>query len=444
MKTEEEKKLDDIFSKGLQHPNDHSPYVEDDWGAMEAMLDKHKRRPAIIYWLPVLAGVAALLLVVIGWWLLKPAAPQHPVQQIASQIKKQSNSVDTVERIAKRSDTSERLIAKQNSDKDETKPAKEGSSVAQPLLVAKPNMQKPATVKNYAAIAPQIAKQTTNYKSVVTNPAVKSPDTVMLAQNASKPNSANTNGPIVNAAVDVPRADNVTANPAANTVAANTTPKPGTDVASNKIKLKRAVMAYRPQFALSVLGSTDINGVGSFQGGSQGKGNTVGLLFSVGVSKRFTFSTGAVYSSKPYITGFNNYHTAYQFPTDPLNVKADCRVLDIPLNVDYSLFGNYRNKLSIGTGLSSYIMLREHYQYNYANTYVTGPASYTVPNTNKYFLGVLNLQATYQRQLNSKFGLSVQPFMKLPLTNIGAGQVKLQTTGVALGITWNLNSTSNP
>jgi hypothetical protein len=444
MKTEEEKKLDDIFSKGLQHPNDHSPYMEDDWNAMEAMLDKHKKRPAIIYWLPVLAGVAALLLVVVGWWLLRPAAPQH-VQQVASQVKKHSNSVDTSERIAKRTDTSGRLIAKQNSGKGETKPANERSSTAQPLFAAKPNRQKQASINYYTAVAPQVAKQTTNNKPVVTNHAVKSPDTVMLAQNGNKPNTANINGAIVNTVVDIPRANNVAANTAPNTVAANTAPKTGTDEAtSNKIKPKRAVMAYRPQYALSVLGSSDINGVGSFQGGAQGKGNTVGLLFSAGVSKRFTISTGAVYSSKPYLTGFDNYHSAFQFATDPLSVKADCRVLDIPLNVDYSLFGNYKNKLSVGTGLSSYIMLHENYQFNYADPYYAGPSSYTVPHTNKYFLGVLNLQATYQRQLNSKFSLSAQPFLKLPLTNIGAGQAKLQTTGLALGVTWNLNSTSNP
>jgi len=444
MKTEEEKKLDDIFSKGLQHPNDHSPYMEDDWNAMEAMLDKHKKRPAIIYWLPVLAGVAALLLVVVGWWLLRPAVPQH-AQQVANHIKKQRNNADTAERIAKRIDTSERSIAKQNNIKNNTRDINKSSNVSQQLFAVKRGThQKQANSNNYAAVAPQVTKQMTGNKQAATTPAVKSPDTVMLAQNVNKKNQANAGGVAVNAAVDIPRANDVAANPATNGVAANTAPKLGTDVASNKIKPKRAVMAYRPQFALSVLGSTDINGVGSFQGGAQGKGNTVGLLFSAGVSKRFTISTGAVYSSKPYLTGFDNYHSAFQFATDPLSVKADCRVLDIPLNVDYSLFGNYKNKLSVGTGLSSYIMLHENYQFNYADPYYAGPSSYTVPHTNKYFLGVLNLQATYQRQLNSKFSLSAQPFLKLPLTNIGAGQAKLQTTGLALGVTWNLNSSSNP
>jgi hypothetical protein len=55
---------------------------------------------------------------------------------------------------------------------------------------------------------------------------------------------------------------------------------------------------------------------------------------------------------------------------------------------------------------------------------------------------VANLSATYQRQLNSKIALDVQPYLKLPLTDLGYGQVRLQTTGVAVGLTWNLNPLS--
>jgi hypothetical protein len=125
-------------------------------------------------------------------------------------------------------------------------------------------------------------------------------------------------------------------------------------------------------------------------------------------------------------------------------VTADCRMLDIPLNIGYQVYHKQQNRISVGTGLSSYIMLKENYHYNYAAPYTVGPASYSVPNSNKYFFGVLNLNATYERQINSKVGISVAPYLKLPLTNIGNSQVRLQTTGVAIGVSWNLNSLSKP
>jgi hypothetical protein len=93
----------------------------------------------------------------------------------------------------------------------------------------------------------------------------------------------------------------------------------------------------------------------------------------------------------------------------------------------------------VGTGLSSYIMLRENYTYQYAVPTTRGPRNYSVTSPGKYFFGVLNLQATYQRQVNSKFGVSLQPYLKLPLGDVGASKVRLQSAGVALGVNWNIN-----
>jgi len=204
--------------------------------------------------------------------------------------------------------------------------------------------------------------------------------------------------------------------------------------------LNKPKEAYRPQYAISVLAAPDINGVGSFQ---QGKvGTNFGLLFSAGLFKKISLSTGVLYSVKPYTESFQDYHTKYQFPVTPVNVTADCRMLDIPLNLGYELYNKHQSKITVGTGLSSYIMLHESYKFNYTDSYsyTTGPANYNVPGVNKYFFGVLNLNATYQRQLNSNVGISLQPYLKLPLTNLGYSQVRLQTTGVAIGVTWNFNS----
>ena len=204
----------------------------------------------------------------------------------------------------------------------------------------------------------------------------------------------------------------------------------------------KKTVGYRPQLTLSVIAAPDINGVGSFQ---QSKvGTNEGLLFSVGLSRKFTVSTGAIYSVKPYITGFENYHTPYQFPTNPVDVTADCRMLDIPVNLGYTIYNRHQNSVAIGTGLSSYLMLHESYKFNYANTYITGPSQFTVPNSDGYYFSIVNLNATFQHQVNSKVGFTVQPYVKLPLSSVGYSQVKLQTTGVALGLTWNLTSSSRP
>src|SRR5271154_5885249 len=72
MNNEKDKNLDDLFSKKLQDPANEAGFREEDWDSLESMLDERKKRRGIIYWLPVLGSVAALLLLFLGWWALRP------------------------------------------------------------------------------------------------------------------------------------------------------------------------------------------------------------------------------------------------------------------------------------------------------------------------------------------------------------------------------------
>ncbi len=226
---------------------------------------------------------------------------------------------------------------------------------------------------------------------------------------------------------------------APNALASATVTAPSSVKVGNKQK-----MGSHPQYAVSVWASSDLNGVNSaFQ---QSKiGGNFGVAFSVTFAQKWTISTGVNYDIKPYLTSFDNYHTNYQFKNPPTTVNADCRMLEIPLLVNYRIYSQRANRISLGTGLSSYFMLREDYQFNYADSYyATGPTHYTVINKNKNIFSVLNLNATYGHQINSKMGVILQPYLKVPLTDVGASQVRLQSSGVALGLSWNLSAFSKP
>ncbi|MGZ3776937.1 MAG: hypothetical protein ACXVI9_04930 [Mucilaginibacter sp.] len=229
------------------------------------------------------------------------------------------------------------------------------------------------------------------------------------------------------------------------TADANKPDNSGNSLATSAPKVKavgRPNGANRAIYALSAIASSDMNGTSPLNSGRLG-GN-LGALFSV-TSGKWTFSTGAMYSIKPYQESFASYHTSYVFQTNPTSVGANCRMIDIPLNVNYQVYKKGVNKFTVGTGFSSYIILRENYTFNYANSYYApGPTGYSVANQNRNIMSILNLDATYERKINSKFGLVLQPYMKLPLSNVGASQVKLQSTGVAVGLSWNLNSFKKP
>ena len=298
----------------------------------------------------------------------------------------------------------------------------------------------PAVNNNVPQQPPVLLKKDIQ-QALVQQPAAHKKDTIL--DKAAVPSKVSNDAYAVNHNVITPDSkaaqQAVATPPAANTtdLAANTPVKP---------KTVKPRMAYRPQYTLSVVAAPDLNGVSSF---AQSKvGTNIGLTFAMGVSRKLTISTGALYSVKPYLTSFANYNSGsgYKWPVNPQSVTADCRMLDIPLNIGYQVYHKQQNKISIGTGLSSYLMLHESYKFTYNNLYggASGPANYTVPNPGKYFFGVMNLNATYERQLNSKVGISIQPYLKVPLSNVGYSQVKLQTTGVAVGLSWNLNSLKTP
>ena len=92
---------------------------------------------------------------------------------------------------------------------------------------------------------------------------------------------------------------------------------------------------YR-KLALSVLAAPDYNGVNNLNNASIG--NDFGLLVTYKISKNWSLSTGGVYAKKLYETGFSNYNPTKNIWDEyyPKTVNADCRVLDIPLNISYT------------------------------------------------------------------------------------------------------------
>jgi hypothetical protein len=405
----QENDLDDLFKKRLEDPVDNESYNEAHWNALEQLLEKQKRRRGVVYWLPVYGSAAALLLLFLGYMVFRPktAGPKTAVNPQAV-VSHNAHSGTNGGSIRQQTDQSPKASKPVAIAKNSTS-GKDGGHGNPSLSTSADGARRTAGL-----IKPEVASQSNNRSGEL----LTAPGTSYVLGSTRIP---------VEPVYPVMLPGNK---------AAKVTPEN-----KNAIIVKKPA-GYRPQFALSVMAAPDINGVGSF--GQSKVGTNEGLLFSAGLSHKFTISTGAIYSVKPYITPFANYHTTYQFPVNPTDVTADCRMLDIPINIGYTIYNKHRNSIAIGTGLSSYLMLHESFNFNYANTYITGPAQFTVPNPDGYYFAIVNLNATFQHQVNSKVGFTLQPYVKLPLTNVGYSQVRLQTTGVALGLTWNLNSPSRP
>jgi hypothetical protein len=476
MKKEED--LDRLFKSGMEDPVNEPVYREADWDAMEQILDKRKKRGGMIFWLPIIGSAAALILLFLGWWLYKPQTIKNNGNQQASAVQHPKGNTGTSGgATVQTADSSKHKILKpanyaqstvhpvqgkksksflplsaggsrrhatgyatntKVSDKKEV-----GTATANKIVSPSPDKKQLIAYDNNnisdkkevsladgkkdngAIIASNPTTVTTDKNEVSTADANKTNNSVVIANNTSTPTPDKK---------EVSTADDKKDNGTANTIAA-TSPAP-------KVKVKGLPnSANRAIFAISALAAPDLNGVNSFEGSRVG--GDFGALFSVTVNK-WTFSTGGMYAIKPYEESFADYHTSHVFADNPTNVGVNCRMIDIPFDVNYQVYRAHGNKITVGSGLSSYIILREDYTFNYASAYTQGSPGFSVINQNRNILSVLNLDATYEHQINSQFGIAFEPYVKIPLSNVGASQARLQSTGVAVSLNWNLNPFKKP
>jgi len=422
MRDEQRKNIDDVFRQVVNNPANEPEYQPENWDALEEMLTGKKKPVKKIYWLPLVSAAAAMMLVTLGWWYLTPQAAQNAnyVQPVV--IKKKFNGTGTPQQ-----------------------------GIIEKALKANPTtVEDKSEVKNIAFTA-----KNTNSQSPENNAGDKFDE--QKTGDVMPAGKVNKNDRIV-AVIDPGNKDN-------NGVAILGEPRhftlPNAGIATHSIeavkvadkiaKIDRVAITAKaddenwlkkPRLAITVLSSADLNGINSFSSTNTGK--NIGMLFSAKFNK-LSISTGAYYSVKPYTMPFSDYspNSTYKFKYSPETVTADCRMLDIPLNIDYQVFAKNKNSISVGTGISSFIMLKENYKYNYA-AHVYGVSTYNVNNPDKYLFSSVNFQANYRRQINSKVGINVMPYLKVPLSDIGYSRVKLQTVGVAVGLNWNINPLAKP
>lgn len=170
-------------------------------------------------------------------------------------------------------------------------------------------------------------------------------------------------------------------------------------------------------------------------------GNNWAALLEYRFNNRLIVQTGVIRSLKQYNAYPNQYEWAgYLSSQSPLkDIDATCKMLDIPLNLRYDITTQSNGRWFAGAGLTSYIMLKETYRYNYEN-----PAD---PNINRtgwqgktgsYMFGVLNLSAGYERQIFRRITLQAEPVFKAPLAKVGYGKVRLATAGIFFSVKYPL------
>lgn len=161
----------------------------------------------------------------------------------------------------------------------------------------------------------------------------------------------------------------------------------------------------------------------------------IGLLVTYPITNKISISTGLIYARKLYNSG-GVAAMGNGYMNNSWEMNADCRVLDIPLNINYQVFKKQKLSVSINTGLSSYLMLNERYELK--NGQNTPLSTVEVRNRNQHPFSVANLSVGVERKINSSLSIGLEPFIKLPLTGVGDYDARLKSTGIAVSLNFNI------
>lgn len=399
-------KTDKFFRQALKTAPELSP-TEKDWNEMERLLKGKPNKRPVIGWFYWPAGIAAGLLIFLSVWLSR-----EPETHLADGEKSKNTEVET-------------------QTKNTTQNTENESTIPQTVVSGAKNPAQTTTSDLNAAFVKQRSRKPAD------------DFTVAALFSSSKSEGRNEFQPLNRALFESPK--NLNPLPsngftAINTFSLKTEKSLLTD--SNSRKLESSDEKPSGRLALSMAFTTDLNSVSSF--GNSKTGLSGGFGISYRITKGISAGTGIYYSQKKYTSDRNSYYTTEKpfssWASYSRRIDADCRVIDIPLNMSVMLSKTKKTGITASAGLSSYIMLSEKYNFIYTPTllYPSTGREYTINNANQHILSIVNLSVGVEKPIGNQSSIVIQPYAKLPLSGIGQGETELKSFGIGFQLNYSM------
>ncbi len=163
-----------------------------------------------------------------------------------------------------------------------------------------------------------------------------------------------------------------------------------------------------------------------------------GVLLGYHINNKLSVETGLMLDKKNYYTAgkyFDKSKLPYGNNINLKDVEGYCKMAEIPINIRYTFNTKATHSFYGIAGLSSYIMGNQFYEYGY--TWMTNYYSkiYRSEKVAVYPFSVVNLGIGYEKKIGHNTNIRIEPYMKVPLAGLGAGSLKIASTGLYVTLT---------
>ena len=171
-------------------------------------------------------------------------------------------------------------------------------------------------------------------------------------------------------------------------------------------------------------------------------GNNIGFTLGYYLTDKISVNTGFIYSNKFYWSDAHNYFlrqppnitpTAYARsfaappPIDYINGASN--IWELPLTLRYDFAHHNKTKFFANAGLSSYFFMKQTYIYFLHSG--QNQLAYKISDNQQvnYWFGIADISAGFEAEIGKGFSFQAEPFLKLPLRNMGMEDLKLTSYG---------------
>jgi hypothetical protein len=171
-------------------------------------------------------------------------------------------------------------------------------------------------------------------------------------------------------------------------------------------------------------------------------GNSVGLTLGYYLTDKLSVNTGFIYTNKFYWSKGRNYFfrqpanitpAAYAIsfaappPIDYINGASN--IWELPLTLRYDFAHHNKTRFFANAGLSSYFMMKQTYIY-FGHT-GQNQLAYKISDNQQvnYWFGIADISAGFEAEIGKGFSFQAEPFLKLPLRNMGVEDLRLTSYG---------------
>ena len=456
--------FDEFDNKIKEAADHHHPaYDEQAWTKMQKMLNKHlpqkeEDRRRFIFFFLLLFGLGGAGLLIAKPWKGKKtlAATEQSFQQKQStgtpgtiETNKETPGIDksadgntdeVIPPVTNDDNTAgtDFSAAKKPGEQSLNKTDKGNGGSSNPivgLLNPKTKSDKPATYTRRNKEEPKGMTDGETGKKPTEQVTIKNSDPVTDASVVEKKGNQTlktNNGTIVNA-------DKLELEKPPITIDAKITEIKGENqpIKDSKAKTTKSKAKKTNSFFFTLSTGPDVSFAGNDKLGKMKLLTGAGLGYTF--NSKITIRTGFYSGRKIYTASPEAYHAPasfYIYYPYLEKIDADCKVYEIPLSISYNFGKKEKRNWFVSAGLSSYLMKKETYNYFYKYT-ATGSTlnrKWTIDNENKHYFSTLTLSGGYQRNISKSISVMLEPYVKLPLSGVGYGKVKLNSGGVLFSI----------